>query len=445
MHRRRATQTTRTPDYPKGTILKLLCVGDIHLGRQPSRLPAALLDRVGGRALTPAAAWDRTVALALGQGVDAVLLAGDVVEQSDDFYEAYNDLRRGVEQLTAAGIPVLAVAGNHDVEVLPRLADAVPAVRLLGRGGRWESYTLRGGGTAVDVLGWSFPEATVTASPLAVGLPATGASTTIGLLHCDRDQAGSRHAPVRSSELNDAPVDAWLLGHIHKPDPLSAPRPMGYLGSLSGLDPGEAGPRGPWLLEISDRGGLSIEHLPLAPLRWEEIEIPLDELRNAEDIHGRVVEALARLHDRITAAPYTPRAVGCRLRLVGRTALRQALERTLAAADPRRSPHERGEIIYFVHDWRLEALPAVDLEELARGTDPAGLIARKLLVLRGADSPERRVLLQGARRALETACNSREFTLLAAAPPDTARTAAVLESAALRALDELLAQREGAG
>lgn len=426
--------------------MKLLCVGDIHLGRQPSRLPGALLDRVPRRALGPGAAWERTVALALTRRVDAVLLAGDVVEQSDDFYEAYADLRRGVEQLSASGIAVLAVAGNHDVEVLPRLAEAVPGFRLLGRAGTWGSCTVRGGdGAEVDVLGWSFPETVVHASPLDAGLPPRRPTTTIGLLHCDRDQAGSRYAPVRSSELSRAPVDAWLLGHIHKPDPLSGRRPMGYLGSLTGLDPGESGPRGPWLLEVAG-GSLTMEHLPLAPLRWEEVAVPVDELHAAEDIHGLVVTAIAQLHERIAGASHVPRAVGCRLRLSGRTALRQTVERELAAADPaRRFLDERDGIVYFVHHWRLEASPAVDLDELARGSDPAGLIARKLQVLRGPDSPERRRLVQAAQRALNGVCGGRDFAPLGGAPPDPPRTAAILESAALRALDELLAQREGAG
>lgn len=440
-----ATETDY-PGHTRETLLKLLCVGDIHLGRQPSRLPEVLLERVPGRDLTPAAAWRRTVAAALHQGVDAVLLAGDVVEQRDDFYEAYDDLRRGVERLTAAGIQVLAVAGNHDVEVLPRLADAVPGVRLLGRRGTWETHMLPGGGgVALDVVGWSFPEAVVTANPLHAGLPPRRAVTTVGLLHCDRDQTGSRYAPVRSSELDAAPVDAWLLGHIHKPDALGAPRPMGYLGSLSGLDPGETGPHGPWLLEIADRWAMTIEHLPLAPLRWEEVDIPVDDLPAADDIHGRVVEALSRLHEDIAPAPQPPRAVGCRLRLTGRTALRHALERALAAADPRRICHERGDTVYFIHDWRLEALPAIDLQDLARASDPAGLVARKLQVLRGADSPARRQLIEGARQALQGACNSAEFADLAVAPPDETQAAAVLERAALRALDELLAQREASG
>ena len=263
--------------------MKILCVGDIHLGRQPSRLPARLLEYPGARALGPTGAWDRTVDFAAKARVDAVLLAGDVVDQEDDFYEAYGDLRKGVETLSAAGISVLAVAGNHDGVVLPRLADALPPIaetasrfRLLGRDGGWEVADLkdRDGALVTRVVGWSFPASHVRSSPLAQGVPTSreGATWLIGLLHCDRDALGSSYAPVRTSELVEASTDAWLLGHIHKPDPLSLPRPIGYLGSLTGLDPGETGPHGPWVLELTP-STVSISQRPLAPKRWEEVQV----------------------------------------------------------------------------------------------------------------------------------------------------------------------------
>src|SRR5690606_3201821 len=129
-----------SPAHP----MKLLCVGDIHLGRRPARLGAPVLHRLDGSVPGPKVAWRRTVDLALADAVDAVLLAGDVDEQEDDFYEAFGDLREGVERLTAAGSAVLGVAGNHDVKVLPRLGDSVPGFQLLGRGGHWERAHVRG-------------------------------------------------------------------------------------------------------------------------------------------------------------------------------------------------------------------------------------------------------------------------------------------------------------
>jgi DNA repair protein SbcD/Mre11 len=424
--------------------VKILCVGDIHLGRQPSRLPSHVIDHPGARSLGPTGAWERTVAFAIAARVDAVLLAGDVVEQEDDFYEAFSDLRAGVALLTGAGIEVLAVAGNHDVQVLPRLAETVPGFRLLGRGGRWEVADIKGrdGALTTRVLGWSFPAARVHSSPFSQRVPTwrEGATPLIGLLHCDRDAPGSPYAPVPTRELEDVPTDAWLLGHVHKPGPLSPPRPIGYLGSLTGLDPGEPGARGPWLLEIT-ASGLGISHVPLAPLRWEEVQVDVTDVGRDEEVHRAVIGAIDALHDLVTSASVNPAAIGCRLRLTGRNDLRGAIERRLRSEDPREIVHTRDGITYFVHDWRMAVLPALDLEELAKGRDPAGLLARKILVLRDDKSSERRQLVADAQRRLEQVTNGQHFTALNAEVPNEAVTAEILERAALRALDALLKQR----
>jgi len=424
--------------------MRLLCLADIHLGRQPARLPDAVRERVGTRALGPAGAWARAVDYALACGVDAVLIAGDVVEQHDDFHEAFVDLRSGVERLTRAGIRVLGVTGNHDVSVLPRLAETIAAFELLGVGGTWEAADLDAGDArGVRVVGWSFPEARVRTSPLASALPARGPRATIGLLHCDRDQPRSPYAPVRSSELQAAPVDAWLLGHIHRPDDLGGGEgPSGYLGSLTGLDPGEDGEHGAWLVSIDAAGRVGAEQVPLAPLRWAELDVAVGDLSAAEDVHQRIVARLDELHAMIAEQTQRPLAVGCRLRLTGHTALRRAIERTLTGDDPTATPGERDGIVYFVHDWRLDLLPAIDLEAAAESRDPAGRLAHKLLVLRGGDSVERRELIQAARERMEAVVRRQPYNALGVDAPDDEEVAATLEAAARRALDDLLAQRE---
>ncbi len=428
--------------------MKLLCAADVHLGRQPARLPEALAERA--RELGPAAAWRRLVELALEEHVDALLLAGDVVDQDDDFFEAYTDLRQGVERLIEAGVRVLAVAGNHDTRVLPRLVEAVEGlaakgVTLLGRDGRWEAATLTGGeGARVEVLGWSFPGAAAPDDPLAAGLPPRGPEPIprIGLLHCDRDQTGSRYAPVRSAELAAAPVDAWLLGHVHKPDIVPGERPMGYLGSLVGTDPSEPGAHGAWLLDVAPNGRLELRSVPLAPLRWEALSVPLDGLEEAGEVPVRVTAAIDRLHGSLEAEGLQAKAVGVGLALVGRTALRAEVARTLARDDPRGSsvPHDGTD--YFVHAWRLDALPEHDLEALAREPSPAGLLARKLRLLHGDGDPEEReALVRAAARRLAAVVERPYLIAAGTQPPDDAHVAELLEEAALDALDALLAQK----
>ncbi|CAN5905242.1 hypothetical protein BH23ACT11_BH23ACT11_16730 [soil metagenome] len=77
--------------------IKLLAIGDLHLGRTPSRLPDELADRV--RDLGPVGAWQRIVDEAIDGGVHVAVLAGDVVEGEYDFFEAYRELDTGIRHL----------------------------------------------------------------------------------------------------------------------------------------------------------------------------------------------------------------------------------------------------------------------------------------------------------------------------------------------------------
>jgi hypothetical protein len=344
-------------------------------------------------------------------------------------------------------VPVFGVAGNHDVRALPRLADTIPKFQLLGRGGVWEEAVIEGrDGSTMRIIGWSFPTERVHASPLADELPArVDDMPRLGLLHCDRDQTGSRYAPVRSAELVAANVDAWLLGHIHRPDSLAGPKPIGYLGSLTGLDPTETGTHGPWLVEVSRAAGVSAKHLPLAPLRWETVDVALDGLTEAEEVDRRVIQALNERHGELLQLEAEPLVVGCRMRLVGRTPHRSALERHFAAQDIRSLALFQDDIHYFIDRIRIEALPDVDLDALAQGTDPAGLLARKILLIRGSENDQkRRAFIDAATRRLDDIVDDPTYAALTEKALDEAQVVALLEQAAIRALDDLLAQRGAA-
>ncbi len=276
-------------------IARILAIGDVHLGTACSGVPDDVWALgIEPDEISPAAALESAVTYAIEQEVVAVLFAGDVVESTNARYEAMVPLENGVRRLDDAGIQILAVAGNHDVEALPRLASLIDGFTLLGEGGTWESRMIVRDGTPVaEVIGWSFGERQVRLSPVAQLLrePLERASTAIpriGLLHADLDASGGSYAPVRQSELDDAGCDAWLLGHIHKPsiEGLSGAErpPSGYLGSLVGLDPSESGPHGPWLVRLQDGGRPVVEQVPLAPLRWKHVDVPIESLEHAEDV-----------------------------------------------------------------------------------------------------------------------------------------------------------------
>ncbi len=237
---------------------RLLFVGDIHLGRRPTKLPD---DLAGLRPadLGPAAAWSATVAHALAERVDAVVLAGDVVESLGDRFEAYGHLQGGVERLTNAGIRVIGVAGNHDVRALPHLAEQVPGFQLLGAGGTWAHADVTGAdGATVRLLGWPFPAERHRRDPLdGPQVPAAEGVAVLGVLHCDLEgPPTSPYAPVRRVDLERQSVDELAPRARASPE-RSVGRPaLGYLGSLSALDPGEPGAHGPWGVEADGPGGL---------------------------------------------------------------------------------------------------------------------------------------------------------------------------------------------
>lgn len=424
--------------------MQLLAVGDLHLGRLPARLPAQIGSRQDARSLGPSAALARLVDEAIRQHIDAVAFAGDVVEQDDDFFEAYAELRRAVERLTEAGIDVVGVAGNHDVQVLPQLAREVPGFRLLGAEGVWEAIDLVGAdGTEVRLFGWSFPRPRVTENPLANAGFERGGRPAIGLLHCDRDQPGSYHAPVTARELAATGLDAWLLGHIHKPDALSAEQPSGYLGSVTALRASEVGTRGPWLYDIGAGGVRAIAQWPLAPLRWEALDVDLTGIEAATDARTRILGAANALADTLATARLHPEVLGLRLRLHGRTALRRQVAGMLGDQELDDLPLAGG-IHGFVGRWRLETRPELDLEALARRPDPVGLLAQRLLWLDSdADDPQGRALLERAREQLGRAHREPAWSRLdLPAEPDTAQVKDWLRRGALDSLDALLAQHD---
>ena len=420
--------------------LKILAVGDLHLGRVPSRLPADLGD--DGRRYGPSAVLERIVEHSIASGVDAVAFAGDVVEHDHDFFEAYRDLRKAVRGLLDAGIRVLAVAGNHDTEVLPRLADQLDGFDLVGRGGRWESRTLTSGAERITLHGWSFPQRVVAASPLAGVRLERGPGPNLGLLHCDLDQTQSRYAPVAKAELESAGLDGWLLGHIHKPGPLSVDSPVGYLGSATGLSPAEHGPRGPWLISIENGRIASIEQQPLAPLHWEPLDVDLTGIAAAEDARDRLLARIAELDAVLAARAVPPAAAGLRVRFGGRSSLRREIERMLAAERLDDVGPGTGTLRYFVESAKVATAPQADLAALAEAPSPAGLLARRLRLLeRGPDDPERAELIRRARARIDERRDKPYWRALDLGEPDDDAIAGWLRDAGLAALDALLAQQ----
>ena len=99
----------------------LLFTADVHLGRRPSGLPR----EADTAEHSPRVGLNRVVDAATDRDVDAVVIAGDLVNRERRYAEAYGVVERAATLLRDADVAFVCVAGNHDHDALPRLADDI--------------------------------------------------------------------------------------------------------------------------------------------------------------------------------------------------------------------------------------------------------------------------------------------------------------------------------
>lgn len=426
--------------------ITLLCTGDLHLGRHPTRIPGEL----DGKQFSPKSIWRSTVQEAIDRDVDGVFVTGDIVDRENRFFEAYGPFEEGLSRLNEADIPVAIISGNHDFDVLPQLMDGVEFenVHLLGEGGEWERITFeKDGDPFLSVDGWSFPNEHVLQSPLR-DYDCTSATDAplIGLVHADLDSPESEYAPVNSSELVDTPVDAWLLGHIHKPQKHRSSDPsIIYPGSLQALNPSERGGHGPWMITADSTGIVYDEQISLASLRYDHLEVDVSKADNSKDIPPIVSDSVSEhVHNSVETGSLALLLV--RVTLTGRTAAHSELVDEREAIEQQLSFKE-GSLPVRVERLEVDTHPEVDLEELAKGESPAAYLADFLLSLEeGERDEDYRQLVLDSQDAMQRAHASSAYDELRredqADRPDENDATETLKRQAKLLLDELLKQKE---
>ena len=397
--------------------LRVLVTGDLHIGRTSTRLPKSIpTDSETARAVN---GWQSIVEHAITGGVNVLILTGDVADQDNKFWEAIGPLQTGLRRLAEHGIRTLAVAGNHDHDVLPRLADALGDegnFTLLGRGGQWQRETITVDGRPVlHVDGWSFPAKVVNHDPVQSYPAAPGHGVAVvGVVHGDVDDAASQYAPLNLRVLTAQPVDGWLLGHIHKPHLYAQNTPFVlYPGSLQALDFGESGVHGPWQFEV-DAGRIELpRQVPMSCCRYDDVEIDLTGVADDAGFETAVIGAVRDAEQRMMRESGDRlQALSLRLRLAGRTPL---FDRLTALSDPllEYTGSTTGLAVRIDH-VRQEVLPEIDLASLARGSTPLAVAAGLLhAVETKPDAPEVQALIAEATARMSDIGSGRDYMSVA--------------------------------
>lgn len=416
--------------------MRLLATSDIHLGRIPA------LPRQHGT-LRGNSAWNAVVRTAIDMQVNALLLIGDVVEQENDFFEAYGALLKGLEELKAANIRVIAVAGNHDARVFPRITGESDAISILGRDGRWQSAEIDAGGQHLTLVGWSFPGARHKANPLASfdSSLVTGKDPCLGMLHCDLDVAGgSDYAPVGSTDLQRLPVNFWLLGHIHGGGQRAGNKAL-YCGSPYALDSSETGSHGAWLLEVKAGVIAPPSFVPLSPHRFEDVTVSLQDAATQEQAQDRLIKAVQAKAASLDATGWKG-DLYCKITLEGRTSIDTAILRTMQneAADLDRQFNNVRAMV--CSSWSWDVRPAIDLAGLAMEPGPRGRLAGLLLALDGDGSPELAALLEKCHKVHKASYTSGAFNYLSESSMTDENARNLLRRSMIRLLEPMLRETD---
>ncbi len=362
------------------TDIHLMCAADLHLGRHVSSKEAAQPESV------VIEAWKNLIdaCLQATPALDALLLAGDLIDKDGLFLPMRGVFRQGIIKLLDQGIFVFAIAGNHDPAVLRQMEQAVgrPEFCVLGKDGCWERKSLAIRGRVLHIDALSFTETAMKKNPLESRTwePVSPKEVLIGLLHCDVDVPESFYAPVRASDFRGLPHLAWILGHIHIPQEIQAENPwVQYCGSLQGLDVSESGARGAWHLIIESQGNLAKKFVPLAPLQWQKITLDLSDLV-LQDWENQIVQKIEEAIVKAVGKNSSASEIGVRLQLEGRTPLFRTLRQNLSKLQELREKISVGEnlIAYFIESVIDKTRPELDLETLCQGSDMIAAFARKV-------------------------------------------------------------------
>lgn len=324
--------------------MRILCTADLHLGCRSSQI-----DVISNESHSSANAWRRIVNHACTNDVDIVVLSGDIIDRGMRHFESVGPIIEGVERLHRKGIPVIAVAGNHDWNLLGPLATRLRefGFTLLGQGGTWEGITVTTHKKeSIRLVGWSFPDLHYTESPIirhkeALNTARGDAQFTLGLLHCDYNIKDSRYASVSTDDIISSGVDLWVLGHTHSP--LKSIQPAGptvlYPGSPQALDPGrgERGSHGVFQIDINNmrsavRPDMHITHIPLSSVRYEEIDIDLTGIKGQGDADVHVSDQVNAAVRNLTVEQPDLRVFSLRINLVGRLSNSRTIAANLMSA-----------------------------------------------------------------------------------------------------------------
>jgi exonuclease SbcD len=314
-------------------MIKLVHFADLHLGVEnygrvdpTTGLSTRLTDFLR--------AFDQVVDYALDEahGVDLVVFAGDAFKTRDPTPTYQRAFARRVRRLSEGGLPVVLVAGNHDLPSAANRAHAVEVFDTLGVPNvyvssrpEWFRIETRSGLVQVATLPWvtrsallaredyknrsleeindlilerlteiiEGEEGLVGQLDRSVPTVLVAHGTVQGAVYGSERSVMLGHDVLLPPSLMRHPAwDYVALGHIHKHQVLHESPPVVYAGSLERIDFGEEKETKGFVVVEVERGSARYEFMPLEARRFVTVRVQAD----GDDPTAQVLDAIAA-HD----------------------------------------------------------------------------------------------------------------------------------------------------
>ena len=358
---------------PPMTTARFLHAADLHLGSLLKSLGSKVSPEIHALAIKQVnTVFQNLVNVAKSEQVDFVVLAGDIYDTADRDPGARIRVDLGLRDLSAAGIKVFLVHGNHDPLTPNYLTGlSLPDGVFVFPAGEVTSHIVTmSNGAKVTVAGISYKTEKEPSNLSQLFASVTG-QTIIGVLHTNvgGNKEHGNYAPCSLADLQSSPVNYWALGHIHDRQVHTTPKGFwAYPGNLQGRSTKatECGPKGVLIIEVDEDGSLEAPRfVPCDALRFKRLAIDLSTVDNHSDVLGIALDALREAVDDADG-----RLLMVRIEFIGATAIYSEFSKEftkMSAAILLASPEimGKGAVIKILESCR----PAIDLKlERGRGT-----------------------------------------------------------------------------
>ena len=345
-------------------MFRFIHAADVHLDSPLQGLeahegaPVELLRGATRRALK------NLVQLAIDEDVDFLVIAGDVYDGDWKDYSTGLFFRSQMVRLSAKGIPVYLIAGNHDAASVISKKLLLPENVHVFSTRAVETKEVADHPVAIHGRGFpnrAVPENLVKDYPLAVP-----GKFNLGILHTSLTgkPGHDTYAPCSEADLREKGYRYWALGHIHQPEIISQDPWIVFAGNCQGRHARETGARGCRLVTVNDSLQVAdAEWHPLDVVRWEELNVDLTGVATESEALCRVNEMMG---DIVTKSE--GRLVAARIVISGTTSLHGSLHRD--------AQHWRAQVLANAQDQGIEALwierikiataPVYDVSQLAK-------------------------------------------------------------------------------